>query len=435
MLFPYYSLGDIMEILRIGSLGPMVYLLQSVLTTLGFYRGVVDGQFGSETYNAVKRFQSEFSLVPDGIVGVNTWNALMPYINGYTNYVVRNGDSLYTIARRYQTTVNRILFANPGLDASNLSIGQRIVVPFGKIVRTDIAYSSDIVRLNLNALIRIYPFLTLGSLGESVREKALSYVRLGNGSNKVYYSAAIHGNEWITAVVMLKFIENYALAYVENRDLQGVNIRNLYDSASIYIEPLCNPDGVDLVTGAIKSGTDAYLGAQALANNYPNIPFPEGWKANIRGVDLNLQFPAGWERARDIKFAQGFDRPGPRDYVGTRPLNQPESLAMYNFTLEHDFRLILAYHSQGRVIYWRYQDFMPEGAREIGERFSELSGYTLETTPFASGYAGYKDWFIQNYNRPGYTFEVGLGVNPLPISQFDRIYRENEGVLVIAATL
>jgi g-D-glutamyl-meso-diaminopimelate peptidase len=55
--------------------------------------------------------------------------------------------------------------------------------------------------------------------------------------------------------------------------------------------------------------------------------------------------------------------------------------------------------------------------------------------PEASGYAGYKDWFIQTYNRPGYTIEVGRGVNPLPISQFDRIYNDNVGLMATALAL
>lgn len=71
----------------------------------------------------------------------------------------------------------------------------------------------------------------------------------------------------------------------------------------------------------------------------------------------------------------------------------------------------------------------------IGEQFARVSGYSLETTPSESGYAGYKDWFIQDYNRPGYTIEVGLGNNPLPISQFSKIYNDNLGILVLGMVL
>ena len=47
-----------------------------------------------------------------------------------------------------------------------------------------------------------------------------------------------------------------------------------------------------------------------------------------------------------------------------------------------------------------------------------------------SGYAGYKDWFIMNYDRPGYTVEAGLGENPLPMSQFAQIYEDNKEILL-----
>ena len=82
--------------------------------------------------------------------------------------------------------------------------------------------------------------------------------------------------------------------------------------------PIVNPDGVDLVTGAIASSSETYQQAQEISNNFSDIPFVEGWKANIRGVDLNLQFPAGWQNAREIKYAQGFNRPAARDFVGVR---------------------------------------------------------------------------------------------------------------------
>ena len=152
-------------------------------------------------------------------------------------------------------------------------------------------------------------------------------------------------------------------------------------------------------------------------------------------MDLNLQFPANWERAKDIKYALGFNKPAPRDFVGEGPLTAIEALNIYNFTLAHNFRLILAFHTQGRIIYWRYLDYLPPASYYIGDQFSASSGYSLEDTPYASSFAGFKDWFIQTYNLPGYTIECGLGNNPLPISQFDTIYYEIEGILVLGAVL
>ena len=198
--------------------------------------------------------------------------------------------------------------------------------------------------------------------------------------------------------------------------------------------PLVNPDGVDLVTGAIAPGSLEYAIAAGLADNYPAIPFPDGWKANLLGVDLNLQYPAGWQQARQIKFAQGFTRPGPRDFVGRAPLTQLETRALAEFTETVDPELVLAYHSQGKEIYWQFGNIFVPGARELGEDFARTSGYTLADVPEASAYAGYKDWFIQKFRRPGYTIEVGEGENPLPLTQFEQIYRDNLGILVAAAT-
>lgn len=152
-------------------------------------------------------------------------------------------------------------------------------------------------------------------------------------------------------------------------------------------------------------------------------------------MDLNLQFPALWENARDIKFSQGYTNPGPRDYVGPSPLSSIEAINMYNFTLSKNFRLILAYHAQGEVIYWKFANYLPEASYYIGQRFANSSGYSLDITPENSAYAGYKDWFIQNYNRPGYTIEVGNGDNPLPLSQFDDIYNKNVGILTLGMIL
>ena len=117
------------------------------------------------------------------------------------------------------------------------------------------------------------------------------------------------------------------------------------------------------------------------------------------------------------------------------PLTEPEALAIYDFTLSHNFSLIIAYHTQGQEIYWNSQNINPPRGYEIGTHFASSSGYLLTDVPYNSSFAGYKDWFIQTYNKPGYTVEAGIGENPLPISQFDEIYKDNLGILILGAVL
>lgn len=117
------------------------------------------------------------------------------------------------------------------------------------------------------------------------------------------------------------------------------------------------------------------------------------------------------------------------------PLTEPEAIAIYNFTLSHNFNLVIAYHTQGGEIYWNFQNITPPRSYEIGTSFANSSGYLLTEVPYNSSFAGYKDWFILQYNRPGFTIEAGLGENPLPISQFNQIYNDNLGILILGAIL
>ncbi|MBE6948422.1 MAG: LysM peptidoglycan-binding domain-containing protein [Ruminococcaceae bacterium] len=425
----------VFETLRTGSRGPLVEMAQLGLQRAGFYQGNIDGVFGRITAEAARRFQQSNNLTPDGVIGPRTWETLTPWLTGFRYHIIRQGDTLYRISQRYDSSITAIETANPNIDPMNLRVGSRLAIPLDfNVVPTNISFTSFLLELTLQGLKARYPFINISVAGRSVMGKPLYYVQIGSGNNQVFYNGSHHANEWITTTVLMKFIEDYAKAYANDSEIFNTSAEELFNTASLYIIPMVNPDGVDLVTGLLNSGS-FYNDALSISADYPGIPFPNGWKANINGIDTNLQYPAGWETAREIKFAQGFVSPAPRDFVGNAPLEAPESRAVYEFTRLRNFSITLSYHTQGEVIFWKYLDYLPENSFEIAQQFGDVSGYLVEETPSESGYAGYKDWFIMTYNRPSYTIEAGKGVSPLPLSQFNEIYNDNIGILVLGLTV
>ncbi|MDT3700937.1 MAG: M14 family metallopeptidase [Thermincola sp.] len=423
-----------METLVIGSTGPNVKLIQSLLNKLGYNAGPVDGYFGSQTQSAVITFQRDNGLVSDGIACPATWSVFERLLLGYDTYTIRPGDTLYNIARRYYTTLNAILTANPGINPNNLAVRQQITVPYGiDIVFTDIDYTFDILERQIMGLKARYPFIETGTFGQSVLGKNLYFIKLGSGSRQVFYNAAHHANEWITTPLLMKFVENFAKAYSVGGSIRGYSILDIWNQSTIFLAPMVNPDGVDLVSYWPNFPNTASMEAARLNNT--GIPLPQVWKANIQGTDLNVNYSADWQREHELEIQLGITGPAPRDYGGPYPLSAPESAAMVNFTNQHNFSLTISYHTQGEVIYYSYQNLEPPETLRIAQLFSQVSGYAISQNPSEAAFAGYKDWFIQNFRRPGFTIEVGRGTNPLPVSQFPLIYRQNEEILLLGALL
>lgn len=123
------------------------------------------------------------------------------------------------------------------------------------IVPTNVAYNSYILNSNLNTLYRKFPFLDIKSVGVSNLGNPINIIRLGTGNKKIFYSASFHANEWITSVLLMKFIEDYCNAYVSNSKIYNYSVQDLFNSCSIHIMPMVNPDGVNLVTGNINKNS------------------------------------------------------------------------------------------------------------------------------------------------------------------------------------
>ena len=421
--------------IRTGDRGPTVELLQLALERAGYDPGAVDGVFGEKTAAALRAFQGERHLERDGIAGRQTWPFLEAWLLGYANRTVRPGDTLYRLAVAFGTTIRAIETANPEVDPLNLRPGVRLVIPYPfEVVSQAIRYTSEAAGYALLGLRARYPFLTLTSAGSSVLGAPLRCVRMGTGKPQLFVNGAHHANEWITTPLLLAWLERYCQALALEGTLSGFDARALYRGAALVLVPQVNPDGVDLVTGLLDRGKH-YDRARAIASDYPAVPFPDGWKANIQGTDLNLQYPAGWELAKRIKYAQGYTTPAPRDFVGPAPLSAPESAAMYDLTLANDFAASLSYHTQGEVLYWRYDGVEAPGAEAFAEALAEASGYALAAAPAESDNAGYKDWFLLRYRRPAVTVEAGAGSNPLPLSRYPDLFRANFPLLTRALAI
>lgn len=424
-----------MRTLRLGMSGNDIMELQALFLKMGYPVGEPDGVFGPRMQQAVTAFQRRFGLTQDGVVGPNTWLAIEPFLRGYDLYTIRPGDTIYGIAQKFGVRPGMILTANPDQDPNRLQVGQRIVVPYDmNVVDTNINYTYEVLSRDVQGLKARYPFLQVGSIGSSVLGRDLYLLRLGTGPNEVFYNAAHHALEWITSPLLMKFAEDYLRAYAEGLPLPGgYDPRALWDGSSIYLVPMVNPDGVELVLNGLSPKNPYY--ESLIRWNGGSTDFSRDWQANNRGVDLNHNYNAAWQLSKEAEAEYGVTGPGPTRYSGPSPVSEPETQATTAFTRGHSFRLILAYHSQGEVIYWNFMDLAPPEGRLIGERLAEISGYRLDQTTGIASYAGYKDWFIQDFRRPGYTIEVGRGENPLPISQFDAIYERNIGMLLYAATV
>ena len=424
-----------MRNLKQGDFGPDVMLLQSTLKKTGFYSSEITGDFDEATAQAVQNFQRASGLRVTGDFDAATYQQIEKYILGYALYTVKSEDTADTIAEKFGTTVKNIEAANPNTDIYSLSAGQELTVPYGtQVVYTDIDYTYDVLELNIRGLKARYPFLEVGVAGYSLLGKNLYLIRIGGGKNEVFYNAAHHALEWITTPVLMKFIEDFASTYVNGEDLSwGYDPQRIWKGSTIYIMPMVNPDGVDIVLNGISRDNPYYN--DLIKWNGGNMDFGNTWQANSRGVDLNHNYNAGWETYKEIEAEIGITGPGPTRYAGTSPESEPETKTVADFTRNRNFRLVLAYHSQGEVIYWNFMNLNPPDGEYIGRALASASGYSLETATGPAAYSGFDDWFTKEFNKPGYTIEVGRGKNPLPISQFDEIYADNLELLLLAAII
>ena len=276
------------------------------------------------------------------------------------------------------------------------------------------------------------PQLCQSHIGSSVQGRAIPVVTVGHGEQPVLFVGGVHGMEWVTSAVLLQFLADIGGCLHSAKRFAGYSLRTLLTRRTLHVVPMLNPDGIEL----------AVHGLRADDPDYPRLCFYNDgsddfsrWQSNYRGVDLNHNFDAGFAEGKALEPQNGIYGPGPTRFGGKAPFSEPETAALRGYVEKHGFFSVYAFHSQGEEIYYDYNGLTPEHGLEMARILAKVSGYKVEKVEGITSCRGFKDWFIETYDRPGFTVEIGKGTNPLPLEQFPEIYRKLRELLLLAATL
>lgn len=238
--------------------------------------------------------------------------------------------------------------------------------------------------------------------GRSEEGRPLYAIRVGRGEPVCISQYAIHAREWVTSLLALE------------------HIRRGLSRGSVWFLPLTDPDGAVLATEGVEravSSPSVRRFLLGLGGDGFSL-----WKANARGVDLNVNFPAKWGHGVQNCFS-----PSSESYIGEAPLCAAESRALADFTREVGPKLTLSWHTKGEEIYWKFHQPPLRRMRDkkLALMLSKTTGYPLRTAAGSAG--GYKDWCIETLKIPAFTVEVGRSglSHPLGRGELGEIVRKN----------
>lgn len=184
---------------------------------------------------------------------------------------------------------------------------------------------SGAVRGMMYALRGRYRFLDTIPIGRSVLGREIFGLLLGggNGPEKVLFAAAFHGQEWLTALTVLRLCENICEAMQKDGKLDDLDLRQALAGRSLILVPMVNPDGVDIALRGARGRRPLCRAGRRPGGRPAGL-----WQANARGVDINHNFNAGWALLQELERKKGIDGPAPRQWGGPCPESEPETRAL-----------------------------------------------------------------------------------------------------------
>lgn len=296
---------------------------------------------------------------------------------------------------------------------------------YDPIVNPLAVYSHELTTDNLAKLQKRYSvILSSGTIGTSFEGREIQAVKLGRGNHKILICGTLHAREHICTNYLMYFIEQYAEAFVSRDSIGCYDINQLLNEVSLYIVPMVNPDGVNIV----QNGFGASANCDSLVNmrlkNFEE-PAHRSWKANARGIDLNRNFDYGWDNCPNDSL------PASSGFKGFSPLSEPESRALADFAKRIKPEAILAFHTQGEQFFFSTPDSC---ATSLAEKLVAATGF--EPQPIDPPYGSFQDFV--NYHFGVFYACVELcnyiGPRPYPECDFFKIWQPARYIIPIVAS-
>ncbi len=263
-----------------------------------------------------------------------------------------------------------------------------------------------------------FDFIEVNAIGKTILGKSIPLITIGDGKKNVVYIASHHGMEWITSALLINFIYDACCEYRRNSSIFDISTKVLFETRKIHIIPMLNPDGVEYAIHGIASNN--ILKERLI--KYNNGTDFSHWQANARGVDLNHNYSSGFSEYKIIERKLNLYNGANSKYSGEYPESEPETRALCNFVRWIKPDLGLSLHTQGEEIYYTSGEKSCSASLSLAKTISRLTGYKISLPSGTAKYGGFTDWFIEEFNKPSFTLECGLGENPLPFSDFNKIY-------------
>lgn len=259
------------------------------------------------------------------------------------------------------------------------------------------------------------------SIGKSLMDKDIPCLKTGNGDKNLLLIGAHHGLEYLTSAFLMRFLSNYTVRRITGNKYFDNDVEKINDKITLYIIPMLNPDGVDIAINGLDITNPFH---RHLISEVGIHSFNQVWQANARGVDINHNYDADWQMV--------VESPSPSKYGGEYPESEPETKAAVNFIRKNNIDMLLTFHSQGKEIYYDFSGMTALKSEELAYKMAKESGYAVIKPTGTATFGGCKDWFIKEFGREGFTIEIGMGKNPLPLSMLDEVYDENARIILTA---